>query len=39
MPMIDVAMPAISATTCHLGSSGLGQAMAPRKKTLTIEVR
>ena len=32
-------MPRISAGRCHQGSSGLGQAMAPRKRTLRIEMR
>ena len=32
MPMIDVAMPTISAGKCQDGSVGLGQAMAPRKQ-------
>jgi len=37
--MIDVAMPAISTGACHDGSRGPGQAIAPRKKTLMMEVR
>jgi hypothetical protein len=37
MPTTEVAIPMISAGSCHHGSFGLGQAIAPRKKTLTIE--
>ena len=39
MPRIDVPIPAINATRCHRGSLGSGQAMAPRKNTLTIETK
>ena len=37
--MIDVAIPIISTGKCHQDPSDLGQAIAPRKKTLTIEMR
>jgi hypothetical protein len=39
MPMIDVAMPTMSATMCQRGSPAVGHAIEPRKKTLTIETR
>src|SRR3954471_21093143 len=39
MPRIDVAIPPIRTGRCHSGSPGLGQAIAPRKKTLTMEMR
>jgi len=39
MPATDVAMPAISAHIFQRGSSGDGQATAPRKPTLTVDTR
>jgi hypothetical protein len=39
MPITEVAMPMTSAGKCHAGSIGFGQAIAPRKKTLTIDVK
>lgn len=39
IPMIDVAIPIVTAHAIHCGSSGWGQATAPKKATLTDEIR